>query len=60
MPFKSSLYLCGGGPAQAFDEHSAWKPSAEVTRHVDLLSAQRGLFVLGDPGRNPEPPAILP
>ena len=37
------LYRCEGGPAQAFDERSAWKPSAEETRHVEL-SAQSGFL----------------
>ena len=37
------LYRCGVGPAQAFDERSAWKSSAEETRHVEL-SSQSGFF----------------
>ena len=42
MSFKSALCRCAVEPAQAFGERSAWKPSAEVSRHRDLLSAQRG------------------
>ena len=34
---------------QPFDERSPWKSSAEVNRHRDLMSAQRGFFVPGDP-----------
>ena len=61
MPFKPAACGCGGEPAWALDERSAWKPSAEVSQHRDLLSAQRGylsgagaqlgFFVGGDPGR---------
>ena len=42
MPFKPAMCSFGGEPAQAFDERSAWKPSAEISQHMDLLSAQRG------------------
>ena len=46
------------GSGQPFDERSPWKSSAEVSRNRDLMSAQRGFFVPGDPGtpqlpRNP-------
>ena len=44
MPFKPAMCRCGGKPAQAFDERSAWKPSAEISRDRDLLSPQRGFF----------------
>ena len=42
MPFTPAMCRCGGKPAQAFDERSAWKSCAEVSRHRDLLSSQRG------------------
>ena len=52
------LYRCGGGPAQEFDERSAWKPSAEETRHVEL-SAQSG-FVPGEQGTQEIPANPVP
>ena len=43
-PLPDNSTECGGQLAEQFDECSAWKSSAEVSRHKDLMSAQRRIF----------------